>query len=190
MEEAMYTHSRRLLLTASAVIAVFALPVTARAQMEPIRVTEALQKAEKLDAEALSYEQNDWAQLKKAARLRELAAELRTPEDPAGTVSLYWAARDRYYSGDPKAARVLMEQAADRALAMGDVLNAVTAYTEAAYICADIKDGDRMRTLAAKAKLLANSPMLSAEQRLQLRTRLAKNDAPVGVVASLDKPSR
>jgi hypothetical protein len=168
MEEAMYTHSRRLLLTASAVIAVFALPAAARAQMlEPIRITDALQKA---------------------ARLRELAAELRTPEDPAGTVSLYWAARDRYYSGDPKTARVLMEQAADRALAMGDVLNAVTAYTEAAYICADIKDGERMRTLADKARLLANSPMLTAEQRYQLRTRLAKSDAPVGVVAAIDKP--
>lgn len=183
----MYMHSRRLLLTTGAVVAVFALPVAARAQMEPIRVTDALQQAEKLDAEALSYEQSDWGQLRKAARLRELAAELRTPEDPAGTVSLYWAARDRYYSGDPKAARVLMEQAADRALAMGDVLNAVTAYTEAAYICADIKDGDRMRSLASKARLLANSPMLTAEQRFQLRTRLARNDAPVGVVASVER---
>jgi hypothetical protein len=185
----MYTHSRKLLLTASAVVAVFALPVAARAQMlEPIRVTDAVQKAEKLDAEALKYEQNDWSQLKKAARLRELAAELRPAEDPAGTVSLYWAARDRYYSGDAKAARVLMEQAADRALAMGDVLNAVTAYTEAAYICADIKDGERMRTLATKARMLANSPMLTAEQRFQLRTRLAQSDAPVGVVATVAKP--
>jgi hypothetical protein len=185
----MNTHSRRLLLTASAAIAVCAFPAVARAQMlEPIRITDARQKAEKLDAEALSYEQNDWGQLKKAARLRELAADLRTPDDPEGTVSLYWAARDRYYSGDPKAARVLMEQAADRALAMGDVVNAVTAYTEAAYICADIKDGERMRTLASKARLLANSPMLTAEQRSQLRTRLAQSDAPIGVVATRSTP--
>jgi hypothetical protein len=177
-----------MLLTASAALAVLALPVAARAQtLEPIRVTDARQKAEKLDAEALGYEQNDWNQLKKAARLRELAADLRAPDDPEGTVSLYWAARDRYYSGDPKAARVLMEQAADRALAMGDILNAVTAYTEAAYICADIKDGERMRSLAAKAKMLSNSPQLTAEQRYQLRTRLAQSDAPVGVVASLSK---
>jgi hypothetical protein len=185
----MYSHSRRLLLTASAVAAVAAFPVAARAQMlDPIRVTDAAQKAEKLDAEALTVEQGDWSQLKKAARLREEAASLRTADDPAGTVSLYWAARDRYYSGDAKAARALMEQAADRALAMGDVLNAVTAYTEAAYICADIKDGDRMRTLATKARLLANSPLLTADQRYQLRNRLAKSDAPVGVVATVSKP--
>lgn len=185
----MSTHSRRLLVTATAAIAVFTLPTVARAQvLAPIRVTDTRQRAEKLDAEALSYEQNDWSQLKKAARLRELAADLRTADDPEGTVSLYWAARDRYYSGDPKAARVLMEQAADRALAMGDVLNAVTAYTEAAYICADIRDGDRMRTLAGKARLLASSPMLTEEQRYQLRTRLAKSDTAVGVVAVAPKP--
>jgi hypothetical protein len=182
----MYTTSRRLLVTAGAMIAVFALPAAARAQMlQTIRVTDAVQKAEKLEAEALSYEQNDWSQLKKAARLREQAAELRADNDPAAAVSLYWAARDRYYSGDAKAARILMEQAGDRALAMGDVLNAVTAYTEAAYVAADLQDGERMRTLASKARLLANSPMLTAEQRFQLRTRLAQADAPVGVVAAV-----
>lgn len=185
----MNTHSRSLLLTATAALAMFALPAVTRAQMlDPIRITDSRLKAEKLDSEALFIEQNDWSQLKKAARLRELSAELRAPEDPEGTVSLYWAARDRYYSGDPQAARVLMERAGDRALAMGDVLNAATAYTEAAYICADTKDGERMRTLAVKARLLANSPMLSENQRVQLRSRLAKSDAPIGVVAVISKP--
>jgi hypothetical protein len=185
----MSTHSRRLLLTASAAIAVFTLPVAARAQMlEPIRVTDAREQAAKLDAEAQSYEKNDWSQLKKAASLRERAAELRAADDPEGSVSLYWAARDRYYSGDPRSARALMEASATRALAMGDVLNAVTAYTEAAYISADLKDGDRMRAFAAKARLLSASPMLSEDQRYQLRTRLGRSDAPVGVVASLTRP--
>jgi len=184
----MFTHSRRLLLTASAAIAVFALPVAARAQLETIRVTDSQVKADKFDAEARSYEVNDWSQLRKAARLRELAAELRTAEDPLGTVSLYWAARDRYYSDDPKAARPLMEGAGDRAIAIGDVFNAATAYTEAAYICADIKDYDRMRTLATKARLLSNSPMLTDSQRFQLRTRLALSGAPVGVVAMIAEP--
>ena len=184
----MYTHSRRLLWTASAALAVFTLPVAARAQMlEEIRVTDTRQQAEKLDAEALSYEKSDWSQLKKAASLRERAAELRTADDPEGTVSLYWAARNRYYSGDPRKARVLMEAAADRAIAMGDVLNAVTAYTEAAYISADLKDGERMRALAAKARLLSASPLLTEIQREQARQRLGRSDAPVGVVASRGK---
>jgi hypothetical protein len=185
---AMYTHSRKLLLTATAALAVFALPTSARAQMlEPIRITESRQKAEKLDAQALVLEENDWSQLDKAASLREKAALLRTADDAAGTVSLYWAARDRYYSGNQKAARALMEQAGERALAMGDVVNAATAFTEAAYISADLKDGNRMRELAGKARLLASSPMLNESQRELLRTRLAKSDAPIGVVALLTK---
>ena len=187
--KAMYTYSRRLLLTASAAMAALTLPVAARAQMlDPIRITESRAEAEKLDAEAdLSYEKNDSGQLKKAAKLRERAAELRAEDDPEGSVSLYWAARDRYYSGDPRTARDLMEAAATRALAMGDVLNAVTAYTEAAYISADLKDGSRMRTLAAKARLLSASPLRTEDQRYQVRTRLGRSDAPVGVVASLTK---
>jgi hypothetical protein len=185
---AMYTHSRKLLLTATAALAVFALPVSARAQMlEPIRVTESREKADKLDLQARAFEENDWSRLKKAAGMREEAAELRAADDPAATVSLYWAARDHYYSGNPKAARVLMVQAAERALSIGDVLNAATAFTEAAYISADLKDGDGMRALAGKARLLANSPMLNDDQRYQLRTRLARSDAPIGVVALLDR---
>jgi hypothetical protein len=185
---AMYTHFRRLLLTATAALAVLALPAPARAQMlEPIRVTDSREKADKLDAQARVIEEHDWSQLKKAATLREEAAAIRAVDDPAASVSLYWAARDRYYSGNPQAARALMEQAAERALSMGDVLNAATAFTEAAYISADLKDGDRMRTLASKARLLANSPMLNEDQRYQLRTRLAKSDAPIGVVAVIAK---
>src|SRR3954465_2674889 len=74
----MHTHSRTLLLTASAALAVFALPVAARAQMQGVRVADAREQAEKLEAEALTYEKNDWSNLKKAAGLREKAAELRS----------------------------------------------------------------------------------------------------------------
>jgi hypothetical protein len=45
-----------------------------------------------------------------------------------------------------------------------------------------------MRDLAGKARLLAASPLLTEDQRYQLRTRLAKSDAPVGVVAVAPKP--
>jgi hypothetical protein len=186
---AMFTHSRTLLLSAGAALAIIAFPSVVRAQMlQPIRVTDSRLKADKLDAEAKAYEDGDWRQLKKAAGLREEAAELRAIDDPEGTVSLYWAARDRYYSGDQRSARVLMERAAERALTLGDVLNAAKAYTEAAYISADLKDGERVRTLAGKARLLANSPALTADQRYQLRTRLARSDAPVGVVAVVGTP--
>lgn len=186
----MNTHSRRLLMTASAAIAAFTIPAAARAQtpLQPIRVTESQQKADQYDQEAAVIEANDWSQLKQAARLRGLAADLRPADDPKGARSLYWAARDRYYSGDNSAARGLMELAGERAVAIGDVITAATAFTEAAYISADLKDGSRMRSNAARAKLLASSPMLSEDQRFELRSRLANGGAYSNVFAQVPKP--
>jgi hypothetical protein len=185
----MYTRSRHVLFTAGAALSLLALPATARGQtpLQPIKVTEKQLQAEQLDQEASEYETSDWSKLKKAAHLRQLAAGLRTADDPKGTVSLYWAARDRYYSGDQVAGRDLMEQSAERAMAIGDVVTAATAYTEAAYISADLKDVERTRYFAAKAKLLAHSPMLSEEQRAQIRTRLAVSSLSSGLLATTDK---
>jgi hypothetical protein len=185
----MYTHSRKLLWTAGALVAVIALPAAARAQaaLEPILITGTELRADKLDAEAARYEASDWGKLAQAARLRALAADLRTADDPKGPLSLFWAARDRYYSGDTRAARELMERAADRAMVVGDVWTAATAYTEAAYISAELRDVPRARLFASKAKLLTSSPMLSEDQRTKLRTRLAEGERPEKSVAVLPK---
>ena len=179
----MYTHSRRLLSTVTVALVVVALPFAARAQtsLQPIRVTEKQQQADEYDERAAALETTDWSQLKEAAKLRAKAAELRAPDDPKGARSLYWAARDRYYSGDNWGARNLMEQAGERAVAIGDVLTAVNAFTDAAYISADLKDASRTVTAAKRAKLLAASPMLSEDQRFQLRSRLADGSTSVTV---------
>jgi hypothetical protein len=173
----MNVHFRELLFTAGALIMTVALPArsTAQTALEPIKVTEARLRAEALDHEAEQYEQTDWGNLKQAARLREDAAELRPAADPKAAVSLYWAARDRYYSEDKVAGRELMERSAERAIAIGDVVGAATAFTEGAYIAAELRDVARTRTLANRAKLLALSPMLSDEQRTQIRARLGSD---------------
>ena len=182
----MNTTYRSLLATASALITIAALPAASAAQttLAPVRVTESQLRADKLDAEAVAIESSDFGRLKQAARIREIAARLRAPEDPKGAVSLYWAARDKYYSGDKVAARDLMVQSADRAVAIGDVLTAVTSFTEAAYIAADLRDGQSTREYAGRAKLLSNSPMLSEAQREGLRALLAQSFGPLSIVAS------
>jgi hypothetical protein len=187
---AMSTHSRTMLLSASVAIAVFALPAAGRAQvrLQSIQVTERQQQAEQYDQEAAVLESADWTQLKQASKLRAKAADLRAADDPKGARSLYWAARDRYYSGDDFGARGLMEQAGERAVTIGDVLTAVTAFTEAAYISADLKDHARTAQSANRAKLLANSPMLTDDQRDEFRSRLGVGGAYVNVVAQVPKP--
>lgn len=183
----MNTTCRRLMVTASTLITVAMLPAASAAQttLQPIRVTDRQLRAEKLDADAVSIESSDWGQLKRAARLRESAARLRAADDSKGAVSLYWAARDSYYSGDKVAARALMVQSGERAMSIGDVLTAVSSFTEAAYIAADLRDAMGTREFASRARLLASSPMLTDAQRDELRLRLAQSFGASSVVASI-----
>ena len=186
----MSTYTRQWLCAAGALIVASAVPARAHAQaaLEPIRVTESRLRADQLDQQAEEIERTDWGELKKAAGLREQAAELRTLADPKAVASLYWAARDRYYSDDRLAGRRLMEESAERAISIGDVVGAATALTEAAYISAELKDVERTRRFASRARLLALSPMLTDDQRSQLRARLGSDSAFQTLLAFVEKP--
>ena len=170
----MKTHPARMMIVAGALMGSVMLPMIANAQgMTPIKVTEKQSHASDLDRKAASYEDNDWSQLAYAARLREQAAALRGDDDVLKAASLYWAARDHYYSSNTQAARDLMAQAAHHALDVGDVIAAAQAFTDAAFISADLHDVESTKFYATKARMLANSPMLSTEQRGDLLQRLA-----------------
>ena len=183
----MSTHSRHLMAAATAVLVFAAVPALAGAQasLQPINVKEPVLRADQLDREAEGYERTDMAKWRTAARLRQEAAALREGDDPKAVMSLYWAARDRYYTGDERGGRELMVQSAERALAIGDVVHAATAYTEAAYIASEIRDPQCAREYATKARLLALSPMLTDAQREQIRANLAIESLSTGLVASL-----
>jgi hypothetical protein len=183
----MNTHTRHLL-SAAVMLAFVVVPNAARSQaaLQPINVKEPVLRADELDQEAEGYERTDMAKWRKAAALRVEAAELRTPDDPKAAMSLYWAARDHYYTGDERGGRELMVRSADRALAHGDVVHAATAYAEAAYIAAEPRDYPCAREYASKARRLAQSPMLTEAQRAQLRANLAIESLSTGVLASLE----
>lgn len=172
----MQAHPVRLAVTAGALFTLLAIPAApadAQAALQPITVTEQQSRADALDKEAEGYERSDWSRIRKAAHLREKAAELREDGDVLKSASLYWAARDRYYSDDPKAARSLMLRSAEHALAVGDVITAANAFTDAAYISTDLRDVQSTKVYATRAHLLASSPMLSGPQRSELLSRLA-----------------
>jgi hypothetical protein len=179
--------SARLALTAGALFTILALPTAAQAQASllPIKVTEKQSRAQELDRKAAEYEINDWSKIRTAAKLREQAAGLREDADVMKSASLYWAARDRYYSDDVSTARTLMVSSAEHALAIGDVIAAANAFTDAAYLSTDLRDVESTRTYATRARLLASSPMLSAEQRSDVLSRLAFGGLTAERVASL-----
>ena len=62
-----------------------------------------------------------------------------------------------------------------------------TALTEAAYISAELKDVERTRRLANRARLLAHSPVLTDAQRSELRARLGNDTAFQSLLAFADK---
>ena len=163
------------LISAGALLAIAAFPMVASAQASllPIKVTEKQSRAAELDRRAASYEDGDWGQIRTAARLREQAADLREDSDVLKPASLYWAARDNYYAANTSKARDLMVQSAQHALDVGDIIAAATAFTDAAYISADLKDVQSTKLYATRARMLANSPMLSAAQKDDVLQRLA-----------------
>lgn len=183
----MTTSPARMLITAGALLAIAAVPMVASAQASllPIKITEKQSRATELDRKAASYEDQDWSKIATAARLREQAASLRDEADVLKSASLYWAARDHYYAENTNKARDLMVQSAQQALEVGDVIAAASAYTDAAYISADLKDVASTKLYATKARLLANSPMLSQSQKDDVLSRLAFGGLTEARVASL-----
>ncbi len=106
----------------------------------------------------------DVGQFAKMADLLVKAASLRAETDPLGVSDLVRAAGAYYSSGKPQRARETFVQAADRALAMGDVNNAASGYLRAAIIANQQRDPER-DGLIAKANKLAASPLLTQGQR-------------------------
>ncbi|MDF1504238.1 hypothetical protein [Roseisolibacter sp. H3M3-2] len=161
----------------AALAAALALPAAAGAQqpLDPVKVSARSAQADKLDARAAELQAtNSRWQWRRSAELRERAAELRPATDVRAFESLQTAALVRHALAERGAAIVLMERAAERAMARGDVFNAATAYANLAFMTSEVRDVDRAREFVEKSTLLASSPLLSAPQREWLQTRLAE----------------
>jgi hypothetical protein len=109
---------------------------------------------------------------REAARLLVEAAALRDAGDPQRIDNLRQAGRLFHYAGVSERARSVMEQAADAALAAGDVKTAAAAYLDAAFLAQDVKRIEDARRMIEKARLLTNSPLLSAEEKSVILERI------------------
>jgi hypothetical protein len=66
----------------------------------------------------------------------------------------------------------VLEKAAAQALARGSIVEAATAYIDAAHAAVAMKDGRGARELVGKATLLTESPLLSMQERSFLQARI------------------
>jgi hypothetical protein len=136
----------------------------------------ALSRADQLEEQAAALH-DDMTRYVEAARLYKQSASLRSETDPRAVEALAMAAHLFHYANKLSDARRTMEQAAQRALAGGDVLRASLANLEAALFA--YKQGNWAQTerLGRKAIQLAQSPLLTEEQRASIVSRLSKNQA-------------
>jgi len=118
-------------------------------------------EAQRLEQKAVSFRIDEFA---KVADVLVKAASLRSETDPVGVADLLQAAMAYYGGGKPDRARQTFVQAADRALAMGDVVRAASGYLRAAIIANQQRDPER-DALIAKANRLAASPLLTEPHR-------------------------
>ena len=126
-------------------------------------------RALRLQAEELYSQPKHW---KKAARLLEQSATLREANDPDTYTCLMYAGRLRAAVNDLPAARANLEKAATHAISRGAVIEAAHALIDAAHVASAEKDVAAAREFVRRAALLAESPLLSAEQKHVINARL------------------
>ncbi|MEP6689561.1 MAG: hypothetical protein ABJD07_00315 [Gemmatimonadaceae bacterium] len=153
---------------------------TVGAQMSPmarlaVRLDTAPSAAEQLHERGLAYTSHGTVEaMRDAARFHELSASKRQEDDLQSARCLREAAQMRYAVGEVAVARKLMVQSAERAAALGDVVNAAESYLDAAWLSSELRDFTFARDYTTKAKLLAASPLLTGEQRTAIRARMAE----------------
>lgn len=108
-----------------------------------------------------------------AAGLLRREADLRQSDDPLGVDALVLCGKLYYYVGELTLSRNALQDAAGRALAMGDVVRAAHAFVDASFIAGKQGRGRAVGELAGRARVLARSPLLTSGQRLAIEERVA-----------------
>jgi len=152
-------------------LATIGLPAAGSAQYRLPNIVSA-NKADSLHDSAVQFAQT--GRWQEAARLYRRSAEFRAVEDPIGLQCLTDAAAVAYAAGDRSAARSDMAHAAERALARGDIRSAAMAYLDAAWIAQEQRKPDRVWDLGHRAELLAESPLLSENDRSAIQRRIER----------------
>jgi len=131
---------------------------------DPDRAAELRAKAESLMMDRSHY--------REAADLLRQAAALTLVEDGSRSDDLRLAANLLFYAGAIGNAQSMMVEAADAALARGDILVAANSLVDAGWIANQRHGAADARVLAFRALHLAASPLLSDDQRDTIRKRV------------------
>ena len=118
-------------------------------------------------ADAMLGDRAKWSTL---ARLFYRAADMRGVNDLRAVDDLILSAGARAAAGDKARAQDTYQQAAEWALAMGDVERAGSSFMTAAVLAVDLKDIPMARLLRERGERLTLSPLLSPAQKTAIRS--------------------
>jgi len=169
---------------ALALIAMAAMPASAGAQDHemfelPAIQVEAFQNPLHVAAMALYETPARWVE---AGELHEAAAKELTKNDAGQFFGFHRAALLYVYAGETGRSRRAMEKAASVAEATGDVLTAANSWVDAAFIAVAEGFAGKRRAFEAKARSLAGSALLSADERAAILARI--DGAPASAAAA------
>lgn len=151
-------------------LAVAALMIVAGTSTVSAQTPASSDEVVKIEAQAEGY-LGDPGKWDRAASLYRQAAEMRAAADPVGVVDLVRAGRLSFYEGDESQAVRDFRNAGQRALAIGDVVSAINAFVDAAWVADRQGDNADAHDYLGRAQLLANSPLLGESERQLLQTR-------------------
>jgi hypothetical protein len=143
----------------------------------PVPVTTTVNPdAERLRAEAHQLF-NDPRSWRRAARLLERSADLRSIEDPVRSDDYRLAGRLYAHVGSLGAAQRAFERAAMSAQQIGAVAQAAGAYLDAAHVAVRRGDGRAAGSFIERGDLLSLSPHLNTAERRAIRNRIPAGEA-------------
>jgi len=123
----------------------------------------------KQEAESMFSTPKQW---KRAQRLLIESAEMRDATDADAYTCYVMAGRLAAVLGDNASAQEALRKAAEHALARGAIIDAATAFIDAAHAAARAGDVDEVEDLMRRAELLTNSPLISEQDRSAIEFRL------------------
>lgn len=155
-----------------ALLATVAVPSAATAQHRLPTIT-AVARADSLHeaADRMAFTTRRW---RDAASLHRQSAAIRSAEDSLGYRCLTNAAHLSFASNDLAGAQRDMIDAAAQAIARGDVRQAAHAYANAAWVAKERNRENEVWQLGRQAEVLASSPLLDSEQRLEILNRFVR----------------
>ena len=162
-----------LVAVAIAAAALPSLPRSAAAQqpLRPVHVIAANAAADSLHRAALGLADYP-RRYEKAARMHLRSASMRGPTDAQAVECLEMAGLLFYFTGDLEDSQQALTAEGDRALARGDVVSAAKAFVDAGLVARERLRPDDVTTLGERAEVLASSPLLTAEQRRAITSRI------------------